>query len=120
MNLVPFAVLRRSAAVLVVSGAVAAAFAHPAEARVFVGIGFPFFAPYYAPPPVYYPPPVVYAPPPPVVYAPPPAYSAAPSAYPGQSCYAGQYTCPMERPVAPGAGCYCLGNGGQRVAGRAS
>jgi hypothetical protein len=54
--------------------------APPAEARVFVSVGVPFYGccgpyygggyPYYAPPPVVYaPPPVVYAPP---VYAPPP------------------------------------------------
>ncbi|MGF7161204.1 hypothetical protein FHS85_002839 [Rhodoligotrophos appendicifer] len=45
----------------------------PAQARVDVVIG----APYFAPPPVYYPPPpVYYAPPPPVYYAPPPVYVA--------------------------------------------
>jgi len=95
-----------------------------AQARVFVGVGVPFYVPgpYYYPPPVYYPPPpVYYAPPPPVTYAPPPQYSQAPAvAQGGQMCYAGPYTCPMDRPVATGAGCYCLGNGGQRVSGRAN
>jgi hypothetical protein len=98
-----------------------------ANARVFVGVGVgvPFYgygpgfypAPYYYPPPVYYPPPpIYYTPPPPQVYTP------APAAQPGtgQACYAGPYMCPMDRPVAPGASCYCLGNGGQRVWGRAN
>jgi hypothetical protein len=88
---------------------------HPgvAEARVFFGFGFPVYGPYYPPPPVYYPPPVVYAPP-------PPAYSPAPPVSAGQTCFAGQYTCPMEHPVAYGASCYCSGNDGQRVFGRAN
>lgn len=100
-----------------------------ARARVFVGVGFgvPFYGPGYFAPPPFYPPPVYYAPPPmyypsppPVVYTPPPpVYSRAPSAS-GQSCYAGSYVCPMDRPVAAGAGCYCLGNGGQRISGRAN
>ncbi len=93
-----------------------------AEARVFVGIGLPFYyGPAYIPPPVYYPPP--YYVPPPVVYAPPQSYAPAPAAEPsgsGQTCYAGQYVCPMDRPVPSGSGCYCLGNGGQRVNGHAS
>jgi len=97
----------------------------PAQARVFVGLGFgvPFYGPGYYPPPVYYPPPpVYYAPPPPVYYVPPQTYAPGPTAQAGagQSCYAGSYVCPMDRPVAPGAGCYCLGNGGQRVWGRAN
>jgi len=54
----------------------------PANARVFVhvGVGVPFYGPYYAYPPYYYdyPPPVVYAPPP-VVYAPPPPVVVAPT-----------------------------------------
>jgi hypothetical protein len=89
----------------------------PANARVFFGIGvpLPYYAPGYYPPPVYYPPPpVYYAPPPPVVYTPP--QPAAP-AY-GQSCNAGAYVCPLDRPMAPGSACYCLGNGGGRVGGR--
>ena len=99
-----------------------------AQARVFVGIGVPFYGPSFYPPPVYYPPPPVYYPPPPVVYAPPPqVYSPPPQAYSpqartggGQSCYAESYVCPMDRPVAAGGSCYCLGNGGQRVWGRAN
>lgn len=90
-----------------------------AQARVFVGFGMPlYFGPLvYAPPPVYYPPPTYYAPPPPVVYAPPSAY--APQYQSGQSCYAGAYVCPMDRPVTPDSGCYCTVNGA-RVWGRAS
>ena len=99
---------------------------------------------YYPPPPVYYappPPPVYYAPPPPVYYAPPPpvyytppqSYAPAPDLAParigranagqagaGQACYAGAYVCPMDRPVASGGSCYCAGNGGQKVWGRAN
>nr|WP_294506105.1 hypothetical protein [uncultured Rhodopila sp.] len=99
--------------------------ASSADARVFVGIGVgvPFYGygPGFYPAPYYYPPPVYY-PPPPVYYTPPPAYAPAPAAQPGtgQTCYAGAYVCPMDRPVAPGAGCYCPGNGGQRVWGRAN
>jgi hypothetical protein len=79
-----------------------------------LGLGAIAAAPYY-----YYPPPYYYSPPP-VIYAPPQTYSPAPVGGGGQSCYAGAYVCPMDRPVATGAGCYCLGNGGQRVLGRAS
>ncbi|MEI7711658.1 MAG: hypothetical protein WCI94_09510 [Rhodospirillales bacterium] len=90
----------------------------PAQARVFVGIGvpLPFYAPpmYYPPPPVYYPPPQYYAPPPPVMYTPP---QAAPSYR--QSCDAGDYICPLDRPLSVGAPCYCVGNNGQRVHGNA-
>ncbi len=111
-----------------------------AQARVIVGfgLGLPLFVPpYFAPPPAYYPPPVYYAPPP--VYYPPPAYYSAPptpmltppppgpvggrSGYSpqaaGQSCNAGAYLCPMEQPVIPGTACYCRGNQGQKVWGRA-
>jgi hypothetical protein len=97
----------------------------PSQARVFVGIGVgvPFYGygPGYYPAPYYYPPPVYYAPPP-MYYTPPQVYSPAPAAQAGggQTCYAGAYVCPMDRPVAPGSGCYCLGNGGQRVWGRAN
>jgi hypothetical protein len=93
--------------------------ASPAHARVFVGIGIPFYGPGFYPPPYYYPPPppVYYAPPPPVVYAPPQASVPVGS---GQACYAGAYVCPMDRPAATGGSCYCLGNGGQRVWGRAN
>ena len=96
------------------------------QARVVVGFGFGFPAygwPWYAPPPVYYPPPpVYYAPPPPVWYVQPPIAQtpiAPPSIGAGQSCNAGAYMCPMDRPAVPGSSCYCLGNGGQRVWGRA-
>ncbi|HYZ24201.1 MAG TPA: hypothetical protein VE690_18780, partial [Rhodopila sp.] len=93
--------------------------AHPAEARVFFGFGFPVYPPYYYPPPaVYYPPPVVYAPPPAVYPPPPDAYT--PTLPHDQTCFAGPYTCPMEHPVPYGAACYCTGNNGQRVMGRAN
>jgi hypothetical protein len=102
----------------------------PAQARVFIGIGIPFYGPafypppvYYPPPPVYYAPPVVYAPPPAQTYTPGPAYGASTpggASGGGQLCYAGPYVCPMERPVATGGSCYCLGNGGERVTGRAN
>jgi hypothetical protein len=95
-----------------------------AQARVFVSIGVPFYGPAFYPPPVYYAPPPIYYPPPPVTYAPPPITYAPPQAYSpqagGQACYAGAYSCPMDHPVAPGGSCYCLGNGGQRVWGRAN
>jgi hypothetical protein len=107
--------------------------ATPASARVWIGFGLPgiYVGPpaYYYPPPVYYPPPAYY-PPPPAAYAPPPAgYAPPPASYApqaggapgqGQSCYAGAYTCPMDQPVASGAACYCVGNGGTRVWGRAN
>ncbi len=89
------------AALAVASMTVAAS---PSQARVFIGIGVP--------PPVYYTPP-------PAQSAAAPAYSPAPSGE-GQSCYAGPYVCPMDRPVASGGPCYCIGNGGQRVSGRAN
>ncbi len=97
----------------------------PARARVFVGVGIgvPYYGygPAYLPPPVYYPPPPVYYAPPPVYYAPPRVYAPPPPPITGrQACYAGQYVCPMDNPIAPGAGCYCSGNAGQRVWGRAS
>ena len=100
----------------------------PASARVWIGFGFPGIYvgppayPYYYPPPVYYPPPPVYYPPPPMSYAPSyapqPAGPAAGAA--GQICNAGSYTCPMDQPVASGAACYCLGNGGTHVWGHAN
>jgi hypothetical protein len=98
---------------------------NPAQARVFIGIGVPFFGPGYYPAPYYYPPPPVYYAPPPAEY-PPQAqnYSQMPSGAPagggGQACYAGSYVCPMDRPVASGASCYCLGNGAQKVWGKAN
>jgi hypothetical protein len=54
----------------------------PADARVFVSFGFPFFpfyAPYYYPPAYYYPPSYYY--PPPQGYYPPQQGYAAPGAY---------------------------------------
>ena len=115
--------LRRATAALVVCAALVGLASKPADARVFVGIGIPFYGPGFYPPPYYYPPPppVYYAPPPPVVYAPPQAYSPPPQPPgAGQSCYAGPYVCPMDRPIATGGNCYCPGNGGERVWGRAN
>ena len=65
-------------------------------------------------------PPTFYYSPPQTYYQPPPqGYSQAQGGG-GQSCYAGAYVCPMDRPVATGANCYCPGNNGQRVPGRAN
>ncbi len=124
--------LRRLTVAVALFATFAGLAASPAAARVFVGIGIPFGGFY--PAPYYYPPPPVYYPPPPVVYAPPQTYAPPPQSYAppppqvagsdgggdggGQACYAGPYVCPMDRPVATGGNCYCLGNGGQRVWGR--
>jgi hypothetical protein len=119
--------LRRLVAMVAVCAGLTGMLAPAAQARIFVGLGIPLFGPpaYYYPPPAYYPPPPVYYAPPPVTYAPPPVTYAPPPYSPGpataqggQMCYAGPYTCPMDRPVASGGGCYCMGNGGQRVPGR--
>jgi hypothetical protein len=133
--------LRRITVAVALSAAFVGLAARPADARVFIGIGIPF--PGFYPGPYYYPPPpVYYPPPPPVVYAPPQVYTPSPQAYTpgpqaytpgpqaytpgpqaygaGQACYAGPYVCPMDRPVASGGSCYCPGNGGQRVWGRAN
>jgi hypothetical protein len=114
-------VLRRAFVAMALCAAMIGLADRPAQARVFVGIGIPFYGPGYYPGPYYYPPP--YYPPPPVVYAPPPpqTYSQAPvPSGGGQACYAGPYVCPMDRPVASGGSCYCLGNGGEKVWGRAN
>ena len=97
-------------------GAIAAALAvpGPAQARVWVGFGLPFIVgppayyapPAYYPPPGYYPPPPYYPPPAPY-YPPPAAYSPGNPPPPGRTCYAGGTVCPMERPSASGAACYC-------------
>lgn len=112
--------LRQATVAMALCAAMVGLTASPAHARVFVGIGIPFYGPGFYPPPVYYPPPPpVYYAPPPVVYAPPQTYTPPPAVEPsGQSCYAGPYVCPMDRPVATGGSCYCLGNGGQKVWGR--
>jgi hypothetical protein len=97
----------------------------PAQARVFIGFGFPLFVgpPAYYPPPVYYPPPPYYPPayypPPPAYYPPPASYAPRPGGPSGQACYAGGTVCPMERPVGSGSSCYCTTAQG-RVWGRAS
>ena len=96
---------------------------HPAKAwwRGGVWIGGPVFVgPPVVYPPVVYPPPVYYPPPPPVWYTPPQAQAAPPATPTGQSCYAGPYVCPMDRPVASGSACYCLSNERSKIWGRAS
>jgi hypothetical protein len=124
--------LRRSIGMVALAAALVGYFAAttPAAARIWIGFGLPGLyvgPPAYYPPPVYYPPPAYY--PPPMSYA--PAYAPPQTAYPpqqesaapaggGQACYAGAYTCPMDQPMASGAACYCLGNGGTRVWGRAN
>jgi len=119
--------LRRRVGAVAAAAALIGCFgaASPADARVWIGFGFPgiYIGPpaYYYPPPVYYPPPAYYPPSGPYSpsaqsYAPPPASAATA----GQSCYAGGYVCPMDQPVASGAACYCLGSGGTHVWGRAS
>jgi hypothetical protein len=119
--------LRRLTVAIALCAGFAGLAASPAAARVFVGVGLgvPFGGFY--PPPYYYPPPPVYygSPPPPVVYTPPPQYYPLPPqamrpAGGSQACYAGAYVCPMDRPIATGGSCYCPGNGGERVWGRAN
>ncbi|MEA2775897.1 MAG: hypothetical protein QOF90_1303 [Acetobacteraceae bacterium] len=114
-------IMRQAAVAGLLCAAMVGLTGSPAHARVFVGIGIPFYGPGFYPPPAYYPPPPVYYAPPPVVYTPPQTYTPPPISGPaGQSCYAGPYVCPMDRPVATGGGCYCPGNGGQRIWGHAN
>ncbi|MDE8348636.1 MAG: hypothetical protein POG74_04020 [Acidocella sp.] len=82
----------------------------PAQARVIigVGIGVPFYHPYFYRPYYYAPAPVYYAPPPAYVYAPPVL---------GYSCDAGGYVCPLHHPKPVDAGCVCPTYGGGRVGG---
>ena len=114
--------IHRFGLVLPIVLAVATALPSVANARVYVGVGIPligppvYIPPPYYPPPVYYPPPAYY--PPPVIYAPAPVTYAPPAPQAAQSCQAGAYICPMDRPTPPGNPCYCLGNGGQKVWGR--
>jgi hypothetical protein len=116
----PTQLLRRALGSVAIFAALGGYFAatEPAYSRVWIGFGVPYYAgpPAYYPPPVYYPPPAYY--PPPMSYA--PSYAPAAPSTAGQSCYAGPYVCPMDRPVPSGAACYCLGNGGARVWGRAN
>jgi hypothetical protein len=77
--------------------------------RGYGGGGFMLFGP-----PIVVGPPVYYAPPP-VYYSQEPAYPPPP---PGQTCYAGPYICPLDRPTPAGADCYCPTNDG-RAYGRA-
>ena len=119
-------VLGRTTVVLALFAAMAGLAGSSAQARVFIGVGIPLYGPGFYPPPVYYPPPpVYYAPPPPVYYTPPQGNTVTAPANAGQVgaiqvCYAGAYVCPMDRPIAPGGSCYCPGNGGQKVWGRAN
>jgi len=115
-------IIRQTTVVVALCAAMVGLTVSPAHARVFIGIGIPFYGPAFYPPPVYYPPPPAYYAPP-TVYAPPQSYTPSAAAEPsgaGQACYAGPYVCPMDRPVATGGSCYCQGNGGQRVWGRAN
>jgi hypothetical protein len=122
----PTSLARRTPRLLAlgVAGAALIGASHPAQARVWVGFGFPLVVapPVYYPPPAYYPPPPVYYPPPPY-YAPPPvSYAPPPPQYSpaGQSCIvAGASVCPMEHPVAAGASCYCTTPQG-RIWGRST
>jgi hypothetical protein len=128
----PLRALRHAAAATAVLSLATLVSSPPADARVFFGfgLGVPLGVPYYfGPPPVYYPPPPVIYAPPPVYYTPPPqayapqGYAPAPNlgqSAARQSCYAGPYMCPMDRPVQPGATCWCPGNGGQRIYGQAN
>jgi hypothetical protein len=108
--------LRRLRAVAAGGAVLAAALAVPgsAQARVWVGFGFPFVVgpPAYYQPPAYYPPPGYYPqpsyyPPPAPYYPPPAAFAPGYPTSPGQTCYAGGVVCPMERPSASGSACYC-------------
>jgi len=96
---------------------------------------------YWGPPPMVYPPPVVVAPPPvyyappPVVYAPPtivypapvpappapyfPPQPAAPAQSPAaaRSCVTQTLSCAMTVSRAPGSGCYCTDQSGDRMYG---
>ena len=117
--------LRRLTVVAALAG-VMLAISVPASARVFVGFGFGFPAPFYYPPPFYYYPPTVYYPPPgyypppPVGYAPAPGYAPPPAASAsGQNCYvSGAALCPMDHPTTIGSTCWCTTNSG-RVYGQA-
>jgi hypothetical protein len=89
-------------------------FATPADARVWIGFGFPGYygPPAYYPPPVYYPPPAYYPPPPyypsPPAYYPPAQYTPSQGTAPsGQTCTTGATVCPMDHPVPTGSSCYC-------------
>lgn len=84
--------------------------ATPHEAQAWWRGGFGFYGPG-----IIIGPPVVYAPPPPIYYAPAPAYVAPPG---GQTCYAGAYICPLDRPTPAGGNCSCPTNNG-RAFGRA-
>jgi hypothetical protein len=90
------------------------------------GWGVPYGYPYAYPYPYPYPYPYRY----PYAYpyaggypVPPPAIGASPApeagAPSGQSCNAGAYVCPMERPVPSGSACYCLSNNRTPIPGHA-
>ena len=111
--------VQRFAVLFTLAAATGMALPHPAQAWWRGGAGFGFY-PFAPLPYAYYPPPPVYYAPPPVYYAPPPAY--APPAYapagPAQSCYAGQYVCPLEQLVPRGTYCSCPSNNAGRVTGQ--
>lgn len=111
--------LAAALAAAAVLGSLAAVPRAEAYVRYYFGFGGPLWGPpaYYYPPPIYYPPPAYYPPPPPVVFTPPDS-QPAPSGV-AQSCDAGAYVCPLERPLAFGAVCWCRDNAGRRAYGRA-
>lgn len=79
------------------------------------GVYYGFPPVYVGPPPVYYPPVPIYVAPPPV-YVAPPAYSTPSESGPppaGQVCYAGQWVCPLDHPVARGDSCSCAATDGR-------
>ena len=100
----------RLAPALLLAGALMAATAAPAAARV--GFFFGYSGGFYPAPAPWY-----YAPPPPAYYyVPPPAYAYPSYGYvapPGpatplaQSCRAGAWSCPLGSPARPGDACSC-------------
>jgi hypothetical protein len=67
-------IIRQTTVVVALCAAMVGLTVSPAHARVFIGIGIPFYGPAFYPPPVYYPPPPAYYAPP-TVYAPPQSYT---------------------------------------------
>jgi hypothetical protein len=122
-------VMRATFGILALCGVMA--MANPAQARIFIGVGVPFYAPsvvipgpyYYAPAPYYYGPPAVYAPqgnsfsytPPqaqpqgqPQNLAPPQGYAPPPQSYgPGGYTPTGGYTPSMGAGASDGGAQSC-------------
>ena len=76
--------MTRFRAVLLITLMFGAAFANPAQARIFFGVGVPL---YFAPPPVYYPP-----------YYPPPYYAPRPYPAPGAEFFLRPPAKPPSKP----------------------